>query len=221
MQKERIFCLRSCIQIGRIDSVLSILSGLSGSQLPDAGPSLMSQQPSKELHTDFLPNSNEVWALAYQKYLRFWTNLAKTTNVTDDEAKDIVHGVISTILTGCTKQFQSYDHIRNYVAKSIINRAIQLRQRNERKTSWSEIIELQFPVDPADPSDEEALRMQGYRQAIAHLSDRDFEIIKLRFYSGYTFQEISQMLNSPISTLKSREEAALRKIRRWLRKKGL
>jgi len=174
-----------------------------------------------ETPIEFLPNSNEVWGLAYQKYLRFWINLAKTLKVSDDEAKDIVHGVIYTILSGSTKRFESYEHIRNYVAKSILNRAIQSKQRKERRTSWSEATELQFPVSPEAFAGDEELRMQAFREAIQQLSGRDFEIIKLRFYSGNTFQEISQMLNAPISTLKSREEAALKRIRKWLRKKGI
>ena len=53
------------------------------------------------------------------------------------------------------------------------------------------------------------------------LSEQDYQIVKLRFFSGFTFIEISEMLGAPVSTLKSREDAALRRIRRLFADRGL
>jgi RNA polymerase sigma factor (sigma-70 family) len=58
------------------------------------------------------------------------------------------------------------------------------------------------------------------RSAILSLPDKDFEVLKYRYYAGLTFREISELLHLSISTLKSREDAAIRKIRRLFRKKG-
>jgi RNA polymerase sigma-70 factor (ECF subfamily) len=159
-----------------------------------------------------------LWIEAYQRYLRFWTNLARTTLITKEEAEDIVHGVVSSLLMKQKKQFESVEHIRNYVAKSVVNRAIQLRQRGGKH--------IELP-DSADPASLELLRSGGgdhvssdvLRLIIRQLPSRDFEIIKLRFYSGFTFKEIGELLNLPISTLKSREDAALKRIRKLVRKR--
>ena len=62
---------------------------------------------------------------------------------------------------------------------------------------------------------------RALKSAIQRLPRRDFDVIKLRYYAGYTFDEISSILGTPISTLKSREEAALQKLGKCLRKKGL
>ncbi len=170
-------------------------------------------------HRKTFPIADEpLWVEAYRRYLRFWTNLARTTLITKEEAEDIVHGVVSSLLLKKTKQFESVEHIRNYVAKSVVNRAIQLRQRGGKH------IELPDSVDPASL---ELLRSGGgdrvsseiLRSIIQQLPPRDFEIIKLRFYSGFTFKEIGELLNLPISTLKSREDAALKRIRKQIRKK--
>ena len=163
---------------------------------------------------------NPMWVTAYRKYFRLWVRLAKTIRISEDDAKDIVHGVISSLLSDSTKSFQSLDHIRNYVARSVLNRAIQSKRRGERKTPWMEHIELRFPVVLEETVDDDYLT-HALKSAIQRLPRRDFDVIKLRYYAGYTFDEISRILGTPISTLKSREEAALQRLERWLRKKGL
>jgi RNA polymerase sigma factor (sigma-70 family) len=75
-----------------------------------------------------------------------------------------------------------------------------------------------FPVVPdiADGDRERFSRI--FREGLRRLPKRDFEILKLRFYCGLRFVEISTMLGIPISTLKSREDAAIRRLRSWFRK---
>jgi RNA polymerase sigma-70 factor, ECF subfamily len=171
-------------------------------------------------HRKTLPLADEpLWIEAYRRYIRFWTNLARTTLITREEAEDIVHGVVSSLLLKQTKRFESVEHIRNYVAKSVVNRAIQLRQRGGRH------VDLPDSADPASlelsrSGTTEHVSSEVLRSIIQQLPGRDFEIIKLRFYSGFTFKEIGELLNLPISTLKSREDAALKRIRRQLRKRG-
>jgi DNA-directed RNA polymerase specialized sigma24 family protein len=64
--------------------------------------------------------------------------------VTDEEAEDIVHGVITGIITRRPEAFESLEHIRNYVAKSILNRAIQVKRRADKHVPWSEILEQEI-----------------------------------------------------------------------------
>ena len=181
----------------------------------------MGQNPVIESETSHISAHPSIWVTAYRKYLRLWINLAKTINISEEEAQDVVHGVIASILSDPAKRFESTEHIRNYIAKSVLNRAIQAKQLNGRRTSFTETIELQFAAlrDDVDRADIAANAV--LREAIRRLSRNHFEIIKLRFYSGLTFIEISGWLNVPISTLKSREDAAIRNIRKWLRKKGV
>ena len=170
------------------------------------------------VHRESLPLYDEpLWIEAYRRYIRFWTNLARTTLITKEEAEDIVHGVVSSLLLKQNKRFESVEHIRNYVAKSVVNRAIQLRQRGGRS------VDLPEPVDPSSleilrSGSAEEISSHVLRSIIQRLPRRDFEIIKLRFYSGFTFKEIGELLDLPISTLKSREDAALKRIRKQLRK---
>jgi RNA polymerase sigma factor (sigma-70 family) len=163
--------------------------------------------------------TRQVWSTAYVRYRQFWMNLAKGVGVPEETALDIVHGVLESLLVDSLKTFESIDHLRNYVARAVINRSIQNCQREGRSTRLHEQFDL---IDSSSLGSLETIETAHFlRQALLELSPESFEIIKLRFFGGYTFAEISQLLGIPISTLKSREEAALKRVRRWLRKKGV
>jgi hypothetical protein len=75
---------------------------------------------------------------AYQKYKTFWVNLARTSFVSQEDGEDIVHGIISSILTRTDLEFESLEHLRNYVARGVLNRAIQIRARGVRVGEYDE-----------------------------------------------------------------------------------
>ena len=157
---------------------------------------------------------------AYRKYSRIWINNALSAQVSEEEAKDIVHSVICTVLGMEDGKFESVEHVRNYISRAVINRAWQAKKRGDRRVSWGEAVEIRFPT-PFDPGEsEEKAEREAFRGVIRGLSDRDFEIVKLKYFMKLTFLEISELLGMPISTLKSREVAALKRIHRDLRKKG-
>jgi RNA polymerase sigma factor (sigma-70 family) len=157
---------------------------------------------------------------AYRKYVHFWINLARTTHISEDDAKDIVHTVFYCTFRNNSKEFESIEHVRNYVAKGVLNRAIQLKKKNDRNSPWREQVEIQFAVSIDLSRTENEGLGRAFRHCLLRLPKRDYEVLKHRFYSGLRFAEISQLLGVPISTLKSREDAALRKMRSWLRKMG-
>jgi len=168
------------------------------------------------------------WEQAYRRYVGFWIHLARGRSLDEDEATDIVHTIVASIVADPSKQFESMEHARNYVARAIINRSIQAKSRMDRietrAAGTGSIVDLL--QDPDGPGDSPAGLIQkeisaALRAALLKLPTAGFEILKLRFYSGLSFQEISDFLGLPISTLKSREDAALKKIRKWLRKSGV
>jgi RNA polymerase sigma-70 factor (ECF subfamily) len=177
----------------------------------------VSSEPEAESHP-LLPDS-PVWKTAYRKYRRFWLNLARGQQISEDQAKDILHTVLCSMMIDDRKQFTSEEHIRNYVARAILNRSVIARKESTRNLVWNETLEHLHPV-LEDPDEEANSLREGIRDGLRSLSGTAFKIVKLRFYAGLTFQEVSQMLNMPMSTVKSREQAAIKKIRATLRKKG-
>ncbi len=165
--------------------------------------------------------SDALWVTAYKRYYRLWFTLARTSHASEDDAKDIVHGVIAAILSDQGREFSSLEHLRNYVAKAVLNRVILLKQQMRRRLPLAAEHEHHVTTiaEHVLIEDEEANKL--IRQAILGLRKKDFEIIKLRFFEGLTFAEISVLLGKPISTLKSREVSALGKLRNALKKRGL
>jgi RNA polymerase sigma factor (sigma-70 family) len=162
-----------------------------------------------------------LWAAAYKKYFRLWMNLALNVYFDPKEAEEVVHAVMHSAMTREGEGFASLEHIRNYVAKAVLNRAYQGRQRDERMVRWDEKTEGLFGIEPTTLEIEDNEQMQILRSVLVGLKPHDFEIVKLRYFGGFTFQEISQILGLALSTIKSREESALKKIRTELRKKGI
>jgi len=95
---------------------------------------------------------------------------------------------------------------------------IQHRQQINKRYSFSDLPEMLTAFIPDPLIDRHSQEANELKIVLRKLRRKDFEIIKLRFYSGLTFSEISELLGRPISTLKSREDSALRKIRKELRK---
>ena len=161
-----------------------------------------------------------LWDAAFTKYYRLWLNLARSAEVTDDEAKDIVHGVLAGVLSNPACHFVSLEHVRNYVAKGVLNRVKGLKSRNFRRVRIAEVPEARYAVEPDVSSTEDQQRRGALRKAVGALNRRDFTILKLRFYSGFTLAQASEIMNIPLSTIASREGVILGRIRTRLLKGG-
>lgn len=166
------------------------------------------------------PAVKAMWTVAYRKYFGLWTNLAKTSGLSDDESKDVVQSIITGILCEPKREFESLDHVRNYVAKSVFNRVKVVRARNSKKTAWYEDTEIRFAIIPDEYSGDEVKLRESLCAAVNSLSRKDFNILKMRFFSGFTLAQVGEFLGMPISTVKSREDAILKKIRKKLRHAG-
>jgi len=166
------------------------------------------------------PAAHAMWAAAYRKYFGLWTNLAKTSGLTEDESKDVVQSIIAGILCEPKREFESLDHVRNYVAKSVFNRVKVVRARNGKKSAWHEDTEIRFAIIPDEYAGDAAMLRDSLCSAVGGLTRKDFNILKMRFFSGFTLAQVGEFLDMPISTVKSREDAILKKIRKKLRRNG-
>ena len=180
----------------------------------------MSTNTNQGTEQSTVPEVSELWKTAYRRYYHFWLNLARTTRITEDEAKDVVHTVVLACIRPPAREFESLEHLRNYVAKGVVNRSIHQKKRNDRHHSWDDSVEEALASDVTIPDEAtDAVRFL-MRQGLARLPRRDVEILKHRFYSGLKFVQISELTGMPISTLKSREDSAIRRLRKWFRKNG-
>jgi RNA polymerase sigma factor (sigma-70 family) len=157
---------------------------------------------------------------AYVLYIRLWLNIARCGDLSEEDAEDIVHTVLVSILSDGKRSFESVEHARNYVAKSVMNRARETRMKGSRRMPWGDFLEDHFSVRLDEYGFDELKRREALRRVICGLPKRDFNIIKFRFFSGFTLAEAAELLSMPISTISSREGVLLVKMRELMRKLG-
>jgi RNA polymerase sigma-70 factor (ECF subfamily) len=88
--------------------------------------------------------------------------------------------------------------------------------RKERRTPLVAVPEGVDPVDLADAQPTSAEMSAAVSRAMAELPEDQRTAILLKEYQGLTFQEIAQMLDCPLSTVKTRLYQGLSVLRRRL-----
>ena len=74
-------------------------------------------------------------------------------------------------------------------------------------------------IEVISPHTEEVIgraEARDLRKALDQLPGDQLRVIKLAYYGGFTHQEIAEMLDVPLGTVKSRMRLALERIRRGL-----
>ncbi|MCE2395390.1 sigma-70 family RNA polymerase sigma factor [Candidatus Poribacteria bacterium] len=86
--------------------------------------------------------------------------------------------------------------------------------------SESEGLDERF-IDPLDPPDAAVVRKETenrVRSALARLPEDQRVVVTLRHYNGMKFHEIAEIVERPISTVKSRMTAGIERLSRMLSK---
>lgn len=120
-------------------------------------------------------------------------------------------------------------HVRNYFFKSLHNLAVSaLREKVRKKAANIDIESLDPSGSSAAAMDtslteatetKESVRKDALiKNALARLKESERESLRLRFEEGLSFREMARILGRPISTLHSRVENALKKIRKKIGK---
>jgi|WetSurMetagenome_2_1015567.scaffolds.fasta_scaffold118667_2 RNA polymerase sigma factor (sigma-70 family) len=178
--------------------------------------------PEQTFDPDRSPESSgkRFFLTAYVLYIRLWLSIARSADLTEQDAEDVVHSVLASILADGRREFESLEHARNYVAKSVLNRVREMKMKGSRRTPWEDLPEERLSVKADEYGLDERSRRDALRRVMQGLPRKDFNIIKLRFFSGLTLAEVGELLSIPISTISSRETVILARIRVLMRKMG-
>ncbi len=105
---------------------------------------------------------------------------------------------------------KAIDRLRS---KDLVNRGVTLPE--EHAATLPDAAYMSNPLNAAISSEYESMM----RSALATLSDEQRSVIELSYYEGYTQEQISQRLNVPLGTVKTRMRQGLIKLRENLQER--
>jgi RNA polymerase sigma-70 factor (ECF subfamily) len=154
----------------------------------------------------------------YDRHARIAYSLAYRLLGDAAAAEDLVQDAFLAVWRGSARYSSSRGSVRTWLLAILHNRGID-RLRNvaatARRQEALEQIAVSVVPDIAEAAAGRA-EAQAVRAALTTLPDEQLEVLKLAYYGGFTHQEISQMLEVPLGTVKSRMRLGLDRVRRAL-----
>src|SRR3712207_2954230 len=124
-----------------------------------------------------------------------------------------------------TTLFRSRGSVRTFLLGIVHNRAIDALRRStvhDSRRASDEGIEERFEAQ--ERTEEEAARRADaieIRRALGVLPDDQLKVIELAYFGGFTHNEIADMLETPLGTVKGRMRLGLEKLRGALGEGGI
>jgi RNA polymerase sigma-70 factor (ECF subfamily) len=169
-------------------------------------------------YRDGMEKAFEILYHRYQKPLfSFIMKMVRDRMATED----LFQLTWTRVLSGLDK-YQEEDKFAGWIF-GIANNACMDYFRKKTRSSEVEWKENGPPGTESDgPEDPETIMIQKEQQAIlseaiGQLSEDQRQIVLLRLYSGLTFQEISEMLDSPLNTVLGRMHYAVKNLKKFIR----
>lgn len=134
----------------------------------------------------------------------------------EQDALDIVGEAVYKGLQSLTT-LREPEYFDTWMTRIVINTAIDFLRKNSRCSVCEDAILELMPVEENSLDPESSLDLYT---ALDALGQRDKTCVILKYFEGYTFQEIAGLLNEPEATVKSRLYRSLAKMRTQLEKGG-
>ena len=158
------------------------------------------------------------WDELFLKYYNHLIRVAVLILGSVDGAKDIVQETFLRLIRSRIKHYKG--NFKSYVTLVTFRLALKEKKRMFRSKN---IDELNF-IDNSLQSTNEIINSEHRRlilNAITSLPEEQKEILVLRFYGEYSYEEIAQIISIPLGTVKSRIFYAVKACRDKLREKGV
>jgi RNA polymerase sigma-70 factor (ECF subfamily) len=162
---------------------------------------------------NFLERLESVYRAERGRLFTYALSLLGDRNLSEDVVQDVFRKL-------CQSPVDAND-LKAFVYRCVRNRALDLLRQKVRKgdTAASSSQMSIYATDRNSPVGQGILSEERARQverALYSLRDGEREVVVLHVYSGMTFKEISQVLESPPGTVASWYRRALGKLRQKL-----
>jgi RNA polymerase sigma-70 factor (ECF subfamily) len=180
--------------------------------------------PTDELIRRYQAGQTDLFEVVFDRYKDYVFRVAYSLTQRVDEAEEVVQEAFLDVL----KALPRYDtrgpaRFETWLYRVTTNRC-KMRWRRKRLPSadWDDVGEqlLQVPDDRPEHDPEEATQQAETRnsvwQAVGRLSDPLREVVLLRYGHELSYREVAERLGINMGTVKSRLNAAHRKLQRIL-----
>lgn len=166
-----------------------------------------------ELVSQIKNGSAEAFEKLYDNYSKALFGVSSKIVRSDEIAEDVLQESFVKIW----KKIHSYDDSKgrlftwmlNIVRNTSIDKLRKLKSQGKY-----EIQELKPNVDLGVNNAKINTNHIGVKELLAKLSPEQQEMIEYLYFNGYTQQEVSEELNIPLGTVKTRSRAALKELRK-------
>ena len=146
----------------------------------------------------------------------------------EDEAKDAAQETFIAAFRNL-KNFRGDAKVSSWLHRIAVNQCLTIKRRNKSRSESfiddDESSNENFFVAPAKTSPsrttEQNERLKYIRQAVSSLPPELRQVVVMKEFEDMTFQEIAEVLEIPLSTVKSRLYTALKQLRMKLEKNHL
>jgi RNA polymerase sigma-70 factor (ECF subfamily) len=159
----------------------------------------------------------------FQRYARVIRHVAARILRDDSEAEDLVQDLFLFIQRKCTIFDSSRSSARSWIIQMAYHRSIERRRylttrqfyaRKEAETRTDQVVGI--ATTESDYSAEAVFGRNGLDKVLRALSEDQRETLRLHFFDGYTFAEISQKVGQPLENVRHHYYRGLDKLRKQM-----
>src|SRR5580698_1701994 len=172
------------------------------------------------LITQLCTGDCDALAVLFQRYARLTRTVASRILGDAAEAEDLVQDLFLFIQRKCSIFDSSKSTARSWIVQMAYHRALDRRRYLKARQFYAEasteenvVHAVGTPTSESDYSAEIVFGRNGLEKILSSLSRDQQETLRLHFFEGYTFAEISQKLGQPLGNVRHYYYRALQKLR--------
>lgn len=156
----------------------------------------------------------ELFIISIEQYKDYIYRMAYLYSKNQPDALDIVQEVAYRAFKK-RNTLKELSYFKTWIIKITINTSIDFLRKNKK------VIELSLKEELVTQHKEEKYSSLFLNELMNVLNEEERKFIYLKYHQEYTFQEISDIVDLPISTVKSKIYRALEKMKMDKRKEEL